>query len=308
MKKSLTTIAALLLTAGIMSSAKAQIVGENYSEIRVRNSEGWTVQAFFNGNNFHSCGATTSDSVAGMDEMILEYTGFDWQIGRNDQGTTSNYQGRIFVGAAQDTLSFEPVGPGRFVTVAFLQRSVVSEIKRGSSLTVQWNINDSYRVSYSLAGSTAAMLKTEECFRNQGRKRVQQTQPRPNTVQPQPRRNTVQPQPRRNTVQPQPGQQNNVPHKTQLSGTWIWSDPVKHSKNNLIVSTIKITGNNTLNYCYGVFCWDVNFSMNARNEVTFSTNGTDKFVFYDDGPNALHGEFWEFGNSFASPDARVDLR
>ena len=167
MKKYTSMFATLLLTAGAMTSANAQTNGENYAEISAHNGAGWTIATFYNGNSFHSCGATTSDIESGMDDIILEYTGSDWQIGRNE-GSGANYQGRIFVGPVQDTLSFEPAGTDVYSMVAPLQRSVVAELKREASFIVEWRFGD--RFTYSLSGSSAAMAKTEECFRNQGSK------------------------------------------------------------------------------------------------------------------------------------------
>lgn len=147
-----------------VSSAHAQITEREYANVR-----GWQILATSDGNRFAYCGALTEDTVAGMDQLQIAYDGREWKIGRNDQ-TVNQYFGLMHVGNVRTTLNFTK---GRSYWIAAdLNRSMVREIKSARSLQLQIHSGD--RLNYSMSGSTAALLKVEECVRNFGRRGVRQ--------------------------------------------------------------------------------------------------------------------------------------
>lgn len=167
------------------SSGYAQINEREYANVR-----GWQILATTDGNRFAYCGAITADSVAGMDQIQIAYDGTEWKIGRNDQ-TVNQYYGSMLVGNVRTTLNFTK---GRSYWIAAdLTHNMVREIKSAGSMQLQIHSGD--RLNYSMSGSTAALLKVEECVRNFGRRGVRQS------ARPAPRKNNVRPAPKRQQAQ-----------------------------------------------------------------------------------------------------------
>ena len=183
----------LLNTAFGMSSGNAESQEREYG-----NARGWQILATSQGRRFLYCGAVTSDNDQGMAEIQITYDGRNWRLGRNDM-TVKQYFGRIFAGNLQDNLDFAS-GPSYWIE-AFLHPDMVREIRAANSLIVEDHTG--FRSTYSLSGSTAALLKVEECARNKGRKRGQKSaRPtlRNNAVRQAPTRRSAQPAPRSSQV------------------------------------------------------------------------------------------------------------
>lgn len=168
-----------------VSSVYAQINEREYANVR-----GWQILATSDGNRFAYCGAITADSVAGMDQIQIAFDGREWKIGRNDQ-TVNQYFGLMLVGNVRTTLKFTK---GRSYWIAAdLSRNLVREIKSARSIQLQIHSGD--RLNYSMAGSTAALLKVEECVRNGGRRGFR------NSARPAPRKKMVRSAPKRQQAQ-----------------------------------------------------------------------------------------------------------
>ena len=233
--------------------------------------------------------------------MRIGYDGIRWAMGMPTNRTSGTTLGEFYIEINRGAevyggqATYTHFNDGWATTE--LSYANVNHLKRGSSVSISTDNNGFAK--FPLRGSTAAMLKLEECYRNQGikpRRQVQQQAPV--------RRNNVNPR-RRQQVQ---NYNNNAPLKSKLSGTWVWADPNQNRKQNKIVSTIELLGNNQARYCYGFPCWDVVYQIHPDNSISFSHDGVSHFEFWETGPNRISGRFWSNFNNRGRPEATVNMR
>lgn len=124
-------------------------------------TRGWDVLAYVSGPDFIGCGASIGQ---GPGFLILQRKTYGWEL-RIPADQTEGFEGGIITvdGRKMDAqFGFTPEGAGE----AGLDESLVRAIANGSRLTTL--INGSQPVSWSLAGSAAAVGKVNECFVQEG--------------------------------------------------------------------------------------------------------------------------------------------
>lgn len=161
------TTAIVALNLGL-SPVQAQDYEENYASV-----QGWSVDAIYNASGFFYCSANTMTRGYFMRMGLL---GNQWAIGM-ETDIIGEYDGEIYVDGVGGNVAYTHYPDGWATTL--LDRDQVNQMKRGR--TVSLNIGDGI-VDFSLSGSTAAMLKTEECARNYGGRPTQTARNTPTTT------------------------------------------------------------------------------------------------------------------------------
>jgi hypothetical protein len=168
----------LCVATGFSSAAQAQVVHPEEQVAFYADTRGWDVYAINHSyNGFIGCRAVKNERG---EQLALEYYSNMWQIVVPTQ-QTSTFGGAIMgVDKADFDAQFGFVSgyATKELTPAELQY-----LKRGSQLGVE--INGDYPRYWSLSGSTAAILKIQECTSNGGQVRQAQATQAPAASQPQ---------------------------------------------------------------------------------------------------------------------------
>ena len=157
------------LTVNIATSAVAQEQLRHYDSVK-----GWSVNSYSDNRGFLGCDA----QIAARGHYLrVGYDGNIWAV-----GTQSNlrgvFPGNLEIDGRNAQVNFEHF-PDGWAMVQMTNQEVAS-FRRGSNIGI--NLDQQW-IDFSLSGSSAAMKKVEECYRNQGnspRQRIVQNQQRQN--------------------------------------------------------------------------------------------------------------------------------
>lgn len=168
----------LCAISGLWTSAQAQVVHSEEQVAFYTETRGWTVYAINHSySGFIGCRAVKTERG---EQLALEYYSNLWQIVVPTQ-QTSTFGGAIM---GVDKADFDAQFGFDFgYATKELTPNELQYLKRGSQLGVE--INGDYPRYWSLSGSTAAILKIQECNSNGGQVRQAQTTQAPAASQPQ---------------------------------------------------------------------------------------------------------------------------
>jgi len=163
----MSAVVVAMLMAWATPSFSQSVIDEfraEHQSTRYATVKGWTVYALNHSyDGFLGCGAAKTERAG---QLLLEYNNRRWNIiVPTDQ--TGRFGGAIFSVDKHDFDSQFGFDLG-FATKE-ITRTELSFIKSGSSLGVE--INGDRARYWSLSGSTAAILKVQECSANQGVRR-----------------------------------------------------------------------------------------------------------------------------------------